>query len=321
MLQVASSSLLLHRLASNYGWHRAFQAVAALSSISALLSTAFRPAALYHPQRDAILQLETFAHVIKVQPTVKSIAASMLSLFSSPKLLILLLSSVTATPLLLPFFLLPLVARYLAVPEPVILVLQMTLGLASSLGSILAGSLFASFGSHRLASRLLCQASLLLSASTFLSCTLLPPRLSSYPPVLLLASFLYGLSWGAYQTSRRILLWRCLRSRFLLAESVLQASQAAPLLLLLYLSSVEPLLTAFASTASLVLSLLLLFLLPRDEKGKVKEKRGNTAKREEKKEEEVLNNVCQKGSTSHEDSHHRVITSCNKVFSITQTRS
>ena len=209
---------------------------------------------------------------------------------------------------------------YLIVPEPAILFLQVTLGLASSLGSLLAGTLLTSLRSHRLASRLLCQASLLVCASIFLSYTLLSPHISSYPPILLLASSLYGLSWGAYQTSWRILLWRCHPSRFHLAESLLQASQAVPLLLLLYLSSSVPLIASHASTASLILSFFLLLLLPCGGNGKRGAKnRENTAKtvgkREGQEEEVVMNNGCQNGKTCHPSSQLRVITSCNKVMS------
>ena len=126
-ISVASGSLLLHRLASHHGWHHSLQAVAALSSLSALLALVFRPAALYHPQRPAILHLQMHMRILKLQPKRQKRAPSLFRLLRSPTVRILLVSFITATPLLLPFFRLAPVVRLVHIPEPAILCLQVDL--------------------------------------------------------------------------------------------------------------------------------------------------------------------------------------------------
>ena len=193
--------------------------------------------------------------------------------------------------MLLPFFFLPPpFSTHLA-----IFLFQITLGLSASLGSLLAGLLLAHLRRHLLVSRLLCQVSLLLSASVFLTFALLPFDILSKPPLLLIASSVLGLAWGVHRTGKRVLVWRSFRSRFLLADSALQTSQAVPLILIFCLASLQPRYAAFASTTSLIISFLLLLLLPGNKKAqrRCKEKLGAVIKMESSK-EDVFDKICQK---------------------------
>ena len=147
----------------------------------------------------------------------------------------------------------------------------------------------------------------------------LPAQVPPSPPLLLVATLLYGLTWGVHHASQRILLWRSLRSRLPSTEAFLQASQALPLLLLLLLSSVAPRATACLAAASLATSSLLLILLP--SKGKRQGKRASATNVERKKEgeemeeeeeeERAAENVSEKQALWNGDLQG--ITSCNKV--------
>ena len=172
-ISVASSSLLLHRLAAHHGWYHGLQAVAALSSVSSLLALVYRPAALYHPQRPAILHLQMHMRGLKLHnPKRRRRSPSLASLLRSPTVRFLVLSFLTSSPLLLPFFLLAPTVRLLHIPEPAILCLQVdkhirvsrsidypqvTLGLGSCLGSLLSGLLLSSTCAPPQAPRLLSQ--------------------------------------------------------------------------------------------------------------------------------------------------------------------
>merc|ERR1712083_845920 len=101
-------------------------------------------------------------------------------------------------------------------------------------------------------------------------------------------------------------------------EALLQASQALPLLLLLFLSSVTPRATAYLSTTSLAISPLILLLLPRKCKRRG-EKAATTRERKREagdlgemdEEERAAENVSEKQALWHGDLQG--ITSCNKV--------
>merc|ERR550525_2173914 len=109
--------------------------------------------------------------VLKLQPKRRRRSPSLICLLRSPTVRLLLVSFLTATPLLLPFFLLAPAVRILHIPEPAILCLQVTLGLGSSLGSLLAGLLLSSSCAPNQAPRLLSQVSqLLVMFHCFLFC-------------------------------------------------------------------------------------------------------------------------------------------------------
>ena len=160
--------------------------------------------------------------------------------------------------------------------------------------------------------------SLILAAILFMSAICLPTHVPPSPPLLLVGCLVYGFTWGAHHASQRILLWRSLRSRLPATEALLQASQALPLLLLLFLSSVTPRATAYLSTASLAISPLILLLLPRKCKRRG-EKAATTRERKREagdlgemdEEERAAENVSEKQALWHGDLQG--ITSCNKV--------
>ena len=157
-----------------------------------------------------------------------------------------------------------------------------------------------------------------MAAILFLGTVCLPAQVPPSPPLLLVATLLYGLTWGVHHASQRILLWRSLRSRLPSTEALLQASQALPLLFLLFLSSVAPQATACLSAASLATSSLLLILLPN--KGRRQGKRASDTNMERRKEREELEEEEEERAAEHVSEKQALwhgdlqgITSCNKV--------
>ena len=147
-LAVALCSLLLNHLAASLGWRFGLQALAGLTTVSSLASLAYRPASLYHPQRQAILHLQSHMRLQKLgQPRLKPARDCWPSftLLASPTVRLLLLSSLLSSPLSLPFFLLSPACRSLLLPPSTTMWLQVTLGLAASLGSPASDLLHSSF--------------------------------------------------------------------------------------------------------------------------------------------------------------------------------
>ncbi|XP_061379363.1 monocarboxylate transporter 4-like [Danaus plexippus] len=260
---IALFSVAYKEAVGKLGWRLGLQAVTGVLVLAFFLSTVYRSASLYHPQRRAILHLKNQRRKVKEKKTPKiSPFIDLSPLHSRSAKVLLLAAGLAAFGLYTPVFFLALQGFQEGLEESALVLLQTFLGFAAVLGCAGFGLVLVRPSAQCLVSKqYLCQTAMLGIGISMLALS----SVEGYHGYVLF-TWMYGLCLGGFLYSIKMLTMERVRGRhFTKVWSYVQGAEAIPVIVGVpmtgYINQQAPRAGFYFSTAATLAGALLLFFV------------------------------------------------------------